>query len=413
MNADSAFVSSVATLSLQSTEGEPLVKITAKLWRPDEQPITLSMDQAATTSDGVLVLPVEAPLGVAEEVHRRLERICGDQLTLEMVSDLLDPDELPEVKQFGEGGLLRKVSSFGVRSLSQDMDRNSGLVFDPIEFLAGDGWLICHWQGCKTYRIGLADPDLSDAEPLLRDGIEEEVARRWLTHGGETSGDLGVFFLYELALQYSKARRGLWNSLNAWELDFYSLDLGVDPTDLVLTLRELHRLHGELHRRLAGLNPPYNCAADSGWFANVRQNDTAERVDAMIDGSLANLRIFSGSLRQAVSLTQSYATLRHFALVEEQKVLAEEHKALAEQQKDRAEEQKARDEEQHERLQRGFQLVASILLVPTLIAGIYGANTLLPGGGHWSGFIAMVTLMVLGSGGTYIALSRAGARRSD
>jgi hypothetical protein len=34
-----------------------------------------------------------------------------------------------------------------------------------------------------------------------------------LDKGGETCGDLGVFFFYELALQYSKARKALWTRL--------------------------------------------------------------------------------------------------------------------------------------------------------------------------------------------------------
>jgi magnesium transporter len=51
-------------------------------------------------------------------------------------------------------------------------------------------------------------------------------------------------------------------------------------------------------------------------------------------------------------------------------------------------------------------VVAAVLLVPTLITGFFGANTNLPGGGHWSGFVAMVTLMVLGSGAAYWLLER-------
>lgn len=352
--------------------------ITAKLWRPGAEPIRLSLDQAAATSDGVLVLIVDAPPGAAEEVHRELERICGNHLTFEMVSDLLDPDELPEVKQFGEGGLLRKVSSFGVRCLAQDIVGDSGLVFDPVEFLSGERWLICNWQSSKAYRIGDASP--SDATPLLREDVENEVTGRWLAQGGQTTGDLGVLFLYVLALKYSKARRALWARLNAWERDFYSLQLGSDPTELVQTLRELHRLHGELNRRLEALNVPRDCA-DIGWFAMVSQRDTAQSVDDIIDRSLHNLRSFGDSLRQAVSLTQSYATLKHFEQAEEQKRATQN-------------------------LQRRFEGGAAVLLVPTLIAGIYGANTLLPGGGHWSGFIAMVILMVLGSAAMYIALEK-------
>jgi CorA-like Mg2+ transporter protein len=213
------------------------------------------------------------------------------------------------------------------------------------------------------------------------------VAKRWVDQGGKTSGDLGVLFLYELALQYTNARKILWACLNDWEQDFYNHPTESDPIQFVKPLTELHRLHGELYRRLAGLNVPRD-RADTGWFARVQCRDTAQHVDEIIDRSLRNLSSFSDSLRQAVSLTQSYATLRHFALAEEQKELAEEQKVAT------------------EKLQHRFEIGAAVLLVPTLIAGIYGANTSLPGGGHWSGFVAMVILMVLGSGTAYHLLER-------
>jgi hypothetical protein len=58
--------------------------------------------------------------------------MCGDELTLDMVKDLLnpDPDELPEVKEYGEGGSLRKISSFSVRSPEQGHGEERELVFE-------------------------------------------------------------------------------------------------------------------------------------------------------------------------------------------------------------------------------------------------------------------------------------------
>ncbi|MEO8107969.1 MAG: CorA family divalent cation transporter [Actinomycetes bacterium] len=359
--------------------------ITANLWRLGTVPEAIPLEEAATSADAVMVLTVEAAPDDAERVHRELQRICGDQLTLEMVADLLSPDELPEVKQFGEGGHIRKVSSFGVRPLATEPKGDSGLVFEPIEFLAGDRWLIYHWQPCRAYLLGYAEP--GDAEAQSRDDIENEVAKRWVDQGGQTPGDLGVLFLYELALGYTKARKTLWACLNDWEQEFYSHPTERDPIEFVKPLTELHRLHGQLYRRLAGLNVPRE-RADSGWFTNVHLGATALRVDEIIDRSLRNLSGFSDSLRQSVSLTQSYATVRHFALAEEQKKATEEQKKAT------------------EKLQHRFEVGAAVLLVPTLIAGIYGANTSLPGGGHWSGFVAMVILMVVGSGTAYTLLER-------
>jgi len=93
--------------------------ITTCLSRSGAGPEELPQDMTATTADGVIVLTVEATLDAAGAVHPELPRICGKELTLDMVEDLLDPDpdELPEVKEYG--GCLRKVSSFSVRSPEQ------------------------------------------------------------------------------------------------------------------------------------------------------------------------------------------------------------------------------------------------------------------------------------------------------
>jgi len=56
------------------------------------------------------------------------------------------------------------------------------------------------------------------------------------------------------------------------------------------------------------------------------------------------------------------------------------------------------------RLQNALALVTSVLLVPTFIAGFFGANTEVPGQGKWWGFVLMVVLMVLGAVGTWLAI---------
>jgi hypothetical protein len=58
-------------------------------------------------------------------------------------------------------------------------------------------------------------------KPRIASHIEKDVAKRWLDQRGKTSGELGIFFLYELALQYSKARKALWKWLDDWEQDSY------------------------------------------------------------------------------------------------------------------------------------------------------------------------------------------------
>jgi Mg2+ and Co2+ transporter CorA len=54
-------------------------------------------------------------------------------------------------------------------------------------------------------------------------------------------------------------------------------------------------------------------------------------------------------------------------------------------------------------------LVAGLVLVPTLVVGIFGANTELPGEGSWLGFVLMIALMLVLAGLSYLWL---GARRT-
>jgi Mg2+ and Co2+ transporter CorA len=59
---------------------------------------------------------------------------------------------------------------------------------------------------------------------------------------------------------------------------------------------------------------------------------------------------------------------------------------------------------QTERLQGTVAIVTSVLLVPTLIASVFGSNTAIPGEGHWTGFAAMIALMVIGATGAYLLI---------
>jgi Mg2+ and Co2+ transporter CorA len=52
-------------------------------------------------------------------------------------------------------------------------------------------------------------------------------------------------------------------------------------------------------------------------------------------------------------------------------------------------------QESTERLQKYLGKVTGLVLVPTLVAGLFGANTRLPGGGSWLGFEIMLALMVI------------------
>ena len=56
-----------------------------------------------------------------------------------------------------------------------------------------------------------------------------------------------------------------------------------------------------------------------------------------------------------------------------------------------------------------------MLLVPTLVVGLYGANTKLPGRDTWRGFEIMVVLMIASAVASYFLISslRGGGQQDD
>jgi len=63
-------------------------------------------------------------------------------------------------------------------------------------------------------------------------------------------------------------------------------------------------------------------------------------------------------------------------------------------------------QEATEKLQGYLSKVTGLVLVPTLVAGLFGANTRLPGGGSWMGFELMVLLMVVSAIAVYLVIRK-------
>src|SRR4051812_1164046 len=81
-------------------------------WFPRQGPRRVTR-QEAEESTGVISIEVEAGTSLTE-LHPALQEICGEELTEEMLTDLLEPDELPKVHDYGDETRVRSVSAFGV-----------------------------------------------------------------------------------------------------------------------------------------------------------------------------------------------------------------------------------------------------------------------------------------------------------
>jgi hypothetical protein len=119
------------------------------------------------------------------------------------------------------------------------------------------------------------------------------------------------------------------------------------------------------------------------WFPGVTREGVAEAelADDFIDRGLSNLQDLNVRLRGALELVNARTASR--------------------------EERRSRD------FQNTLTLLAGVLLVPTLVASIYGANTELPGRGSWTGFGILVAAMVISALVTYIVIRDWQRRRSN
>jgi Mg2+ and Co2+ transporter CorA len=308
----------------------------------------------------------------AAELRAALGSLCPG-VEDHMLEDLLEADLWPKRRRYGE---VRAVSAAAVApSESADAESRAGsLSFQVVEMLASTGWLLTCWHPTRTFTGSEETPgqgQLGDHRDLIAD-IEAD----WAKGRGSTAGDLGLMVIDRLVDSYPDVRQALFDWLESWELDLYRrCETDAEPDRR--TLIELRALVFQYRKSLAPLNSARG-KARTYWFADVTDDLEAERIDDRIDRALRVVAELSDRLRSALDLVQL-----QLAQVQGRKT---------------------------ERLQQKFELVAAVLLVPTLVAGAYGANTDFPGLGEGWGTAAMFVLMILGGAGTFLFLRRLRAR---
>lgn len=340
-------------------------------WLPSQRPRSISLAEAGS-ADGVLCFVVDRG-AEPEFVFQALYQFCGGELDRESIEDLMSPDELPRVNEYG-GGTIRKVSAFGAHA-EQDNQGAGHLVFELVEFLANKRWLIvcCH----EAHSFAGADRGTQSSTSRETDWLVKAAQARWEKGSLATAGDLGILMLHHLTCSYSKTRRTLLAWLENWELQWYRGNEADQDT-----LVDLRGLAAEFRARLNALNQPSDEVVE-GWFTGVENEDIARRADRRIERSLEALDRLSDMLRSSFELLHSQRTAEQLQL---QRVQAD----------------------RTDKLQEKIEKITSIFLVPTLVAGFFGANTALPGGNDtrsWMSFELMVAMMVLGSLAAYFGLA--------
>src|SRR4051794_7114427 len=343
-------------------------------WRSGRPPEAKTLFQCGPAPDAVRWFHVDVIHSEPDMIFDALEPICPG-LTLQMVGDLFTVDPRPYVHSYNDEPHLRMVSAFAVTAdeseegaSDADASKAGALVVQLVEMLAGDGWMITCWHRSKRYH---GAEEIAEGPPMGRDDVMQGVERWWTQGGLSTAGDLATLVLHELVLTYSSAGRVMLSWLEQWELDSHRR---YDKTERH-TLIDVRSLLAELEERLRAIERPEATAEDS-WFTGLSSEKWPERLEKLVDRALSDVASIHATLRSSLELLGVHATAQQLRLAQDQAKSAE-------------------------RLQNALALVTSILLVPTFIAGTFGANTEIPGQGKWWGFVLMVILMVLGATGTY------------
>src|SRR4051812_32176090 len=343
-------------------------------WRSGRGAEKKTLFQCVPVPDAVRWFHVDVIHSEPDMIFEALEPISPG-LTLQMVMDLFTVAPRPYVHSYNDEPHLRMVSAFAVTAdeseegaSAADASKAGALVVQLVEMLAGDGWMITCWHRSKRYH---GAEEIAEGPPLGRTDVLRGVERWWVQEGLSTAGDLATLVLHELVLTYPSAARVMLSWLEQWELDFHRR---FDKTERH-TLIDVRSLLAELEERLRAIERPEADAADS-WFTGLSSDKWAERVQRLMERSLRDLESIHGTLRASLDLLGVHATAQQLRLAQDQA-------------------------KGQERLQTALALVTSVLLVPTFIAGTFGANTEVPGQGKWWGFGVMVILMVLGAAGTW------------
>jgi len=328
---------------------------TRTLWRPALAPALA--EKAPPPGDAVLWIDLD--LG-ASEPQRVAEEVGSDCPGLEpqMLEDMLSPEKLPEGRSYADGA-IRLVTSFDVTAarIEEEGAKKQSVQIQPVDLLGSERWLISRWQAKRVFVDGKRRENLREAPaPEVIAGVR----RRWQGGTGRGAGDLGILLMHELALRYPPAYRTLYHWLEEWELGLYGEEgeRQADPE----TLRTLWRSMAVMRDWIGPLNK-IGMREDIG-LAWLPATDAAEvnEVDDRIDRALSSLRELAGTMRASFGLL-------HAQLEDEA-------------------------HERTDRLQRQLGYLATLVLIPTLVVGFYGANTYVPGQGKRSGLFVMIGVIV-------------------
>ena len=362
------------------------------------QAVDSSSEHVAEGIGGVVWLDIDPPnkgadAHYAEEVLAEIENEIGpNRVRLDMVEGLLKEDTQPKLETFGvETGHVRGVSVVAAIAREQDSERTGGdrgaeLFLQPVEMLVGRNWILSCWHNASV----LGGEDAAEEGRLLQEpflshvGRRLSVARETIPGAGEpTAGDLGVVLARTLIDTYEATYRMMERWLSDWEVDFSRLIKSAESPDLKLQQIQISTyLHmaSEVHRRVKAFEHATHSSIDSTWFSGMTPLTTkpAPKNDR------SQFEELTGGVQAAL---KNFGTVKVDVRTNMEQLVLQGSKAL--------QETSAKLQESSSDVEKSLALITGLVLVPSLVVGIFGANTRLPGGGTWIGFELMLALMAV------------------
>jgi Mg2+ and Co2+ transporter CorA len=187
-----------------------------------------------------------------------------------------------------------------------------------------------------------------------------------------------MYLTRSLVDTYGASHRMMEGWMSSWEAAFYkSLCSEQKPRRLkeaAIEISNMLSMVGEFRRRLTAFEHARWTTTDCSWFPDLtgqqreilNEPDQSEEVTWLVQD-------ISSAGKKFEQLTCDIRADMDLLMLQSAAV----------------------QQELTERLQKYLGKVTGLVLVPTLVAGLFGANTRLPGGGSWLGFEIMLGLMVL------------------
>ena len=169
-------------------------------WLPQREPEPLPL-QDLEESDALRWVDIYGGDLSNGEVLALLAPICRGQLTQKMVRDLITPQRFAAAGSYRNSD-VRAISGFRIRHLdsgangSEAKDGHDGTsIFEPIQMLVGDDWLLSCWLPSRVFR-GIGDPvHVADDSSS---GLYLAVAKAWPTSNATSAEGLAKLVRHEL-----------------------------------------------------------------------------------------------------------------------------------------------------------------------------------------------------------------------